>query len=232
MTEILEPGLYVTGTPIGNLEDASARAIRVLGTVDCILAEDTRHTRKLLARYALKTPLLSCHKFNEASRLRTIRERVESGESLALVSDSGMPGISDPGSRTVAACREAGIPVWIVPGPCSVTAALALSGMPADRYTFVGFPPVKSGARARILEESTKNPYTVVLFESPHRILKLLDQLDSLIPHRALFVGRELTKRFEEAVSGTPSELRDIFSRRSIKGEFVVVIAPADRKEC
>jgi 16S rRNA (cytidine1402-2'-O)-methyltransferase len=230
MPRSLEPGLYITGTPIGNLEDVSARALRILGGVDCILAEDTRQTRKLLARYDLRTPLMSCHKFNEASRVEGIRERVERGEALALVTDSGMPGISDPGARTVSACREAGVPTWVGPGPCSVSSALALSGMPADRYSFYGFLPVKPGARGRFLEEIAADPHTAVLFESPHRIMKLLEQLEASVPQRLLVIGRELTKRFEEAVTGTPGEVRRHFSDRAVKGEFVVVIAPAGRK--
>ena len=220
------PGLYVVGTPIGNLDDISPRALDTLRDADAILAEDTRHTRKLLSRYDIHTPLISCHSFNEARRSDDILRRLDAGAVLALVSDSGMPGISDPGSRVVAACRAAGHPVYVVPGPTAVTAAVSLSGFGGAGFMFDGFLPHKSGARRRRLAELLDYDVPVVLYESPHRALKLLGELQDLAPDRRLFIGRELTNRFEESLVGTPAEVASAFEGRAPKGEWVVVIAP------
>lgn len=224
----MESGLYVVGTPIGNLEDLSPRARATLGGADAILAEDTRVTQKLLARFELHTPLISCHRFNEAGRVAQVTDRIASGQALALVTDSGMPGVSDPGARVVAACRDLGLPVFVVPGPSSVTAAVALSGFESYGFHFGGFLPHKSGARRRRLEEMASLPVPVVLFESPFRFLKLLDEVEEIMPGRALYAGRELTKKFEESRWGTAAALRAHYADRALKGEFVVVIAPAE----
>lgn len=218
-------GLYVVGTPIGNLEDMSSRAIETLRNVNGILAEDTRHTRILLERYGIRTPAFSCHKFNEAARVEGILARLRAGESMALVSDAGMPGVSDPGSRMVAACRKAGIPVICVPGPSSVTAAISLCGFPGAGFVFAGFTPRKSGALRKFLQELAACPVPVAVFESPFRLLKLLDEIEATLGDRELFVGRELTKRFEETRWGDATELKRRFMGRTIKGEIVVVIA-------
>lgn len=223
----LPPGLYVVGTPIGNLDDISPRALDTLRRVSAILAEDTRHTRKLLSRYDIHTPLISCHKFNELRRADPVLEQIRAGAALALVSDSGMPGVSDPGARMVAACRRAECPIHAVPGPSAVTSAIALCGFGGAGFVFDGFLPHKSGARRRRLTELLKHDVPVALYESPYRAMKLLTELNELAPDRELFVGRELTKRYEESITGRPGDILAKFEGRAIKGEWVVVIAPA-----
>lgn len=224
---MLKPGLYVVGTPIGNLQDVTFRAVAVLKEVHAIAAEDTRETRKLLERYDIHAPMLSCHKFNEASRVEQVVERIRQGDAVALVTDSGMPAVSDPGSRMVAACRAAGLYVTVVPGPSAVTAAVALSGFGGHGFLFEGFLSHKSAARRKRLEELLKSQQPVVLFESPHRLLKLLEELQDLAPARQVFIGREMTKHFEDLMWGTASELAARFAGRAVRGELVVVIAPA-----
>ena len=169
--------------------------------------------------------MLSYHKFNEAARVDEIIQRIRSGLALALVTDSGMPGISDPGARIVAACHREQIPVFVVPGPSSVVSAIALSGFESTGFVFGGFLPHKPGPRKRRLEELLKAGLPVVLFESPYRVLKLLDEVEAAAGPRRMFVGRELTKHFEQGLSGTPAELRAHFAQRAPKGEFVVVVA-------
>ncbi len=225
----MNPGLYIVGTPIGNLQDITLRALETLRDVSLILAEDTRQTRKLLDRHNLRTPMLSYHKFNEAARAAEIVARLQAGEAIALVSDSGMPAVSDPGARLVAVCREAGLPIAVVPGPSAVTSAIALAGMPARGFVFAGFLPHKSGARKRELAEWGKQTLPVVFFESPYRLLKLLDEIEATLGARNLFIGRELTKHFEEHLRGTPAEIRAAFAKRTVKGECVVVLAPAGK---
>ncbi|MBW7909488.1 MAG: 16S rRNA (cytidine(1402)-2'-O)-methyltransferase [Kiritimatiellae bacterium] len=223
----MTPGLYIVGTPIGHLQDITLRALETLRDVSLILAEDTRQTRKLLERHGLHTPMRSYHKFNEAARAEEIVARLRAGEAIALVSDSGMPAVSDPGARLVATCREAGLPIAIVPGPSAVTSAIALAGMPARGFVFAGFLPHKSGARKRELADWGRQTLPVVFFESPYRLLKLLDEVEAVLGPRELFVGRELTKHFEEHLRGTPAEIRASFAKRPVKGECVVVLAPA-----
>lgn len=223
----MTPGLYIVGTPIGNLQDITLRALETLKSVSLILAEDTRHTRLLLDRHGIATAMLSYHKFNEAARVDEIIRRIRSGLALALVTDSGMPGISDPGARIVAACHREQIPVFAVPGPSSVVTAVALSGFESTGFVFGGFLPHKPGPRKRRLEELLKADLPVVLFESPYRMLRLIDEVESVAAARRIFVARELTKRFEEGLSGTPAELRAHFTQRVPKGEFVVIIDTA-----
>lgn len=224
----LPPGLYLVGTPIGNMEDVTLRALRVLRTASTVLAEDTRRTRHLLDRHGISRPTLSCHKFNERARIDEILHRIRAGESLALVTDAGMPGISDPGARAAAAVRAAGLPVAVVPGPCALTAAVALCGASESRgFLFEGFLDHKTAARRRRLRELADFPVPVAFYESTHRILKLLAEVEEeLGPGRRLFIARELTKKFEETVLGTPAELRAHFAVRSIKGEFVAILFP------
>ena len=222
----MEAGLYLVGTPIGNLQDITYRAVEVLKTVDFILAEDTRQTRKLTNHYGISTPLKSCHKFNEASRASAVLEAISQGKAVALVTDSGMPAIADPGSRIVAACHEQGLKVFVIPGPSALTSALALSGMGGAAFHFAGFLPHKSGARARLLAELGAYPCPVVLFESPYRFLKLLDEIAAVLGQRQICVAREMTKIHEESLCGTPDAIKTAFAGRAIKGEFVVVIAP------
>ncbi|MGD9874628.1 MAG: 16S rRNA (cytidine(1402)-2'-O)-methyltransferase [Kiritimatiellia bacterium] len=226
---VMETGVYIVGTPIGNLEDITARALRTLREANVIMAEDTRHTGILLARYEIRTPMVSCHKFNEAYRFERIRDEVAQGHAVAMVTDAGMPGISDPGARTVRMCRAAGIPVWVIPGPCAVSAAMSLSGMGDAGYHFEGFLPHKSGGRQRRLEELSHETLPVVFYESPYRLIKLMDQIEQFVGPRRIFVGRELTKKFEEGISGTPAEIRASFEKRSVKGEIVVIMAPAEK---
>ena len=225
----LAPGLYLVGTPIGNLEDVTLRALRVLRSAAHILAEDTRHTRLLLDRHGIRTPLISCHKFNERAREEEILSRIRAGEALALVTDAGMPGISDPGARAADAVRAAGLPVTVIPGPCALSAAVALCGAVESRgFLFEGFLDHKTAARRRRLLELAAFPAPIVFYESTHRILKLLDEVEQeLGPARRLFIARELTKKFEETVAGTPAELRAHYATHSLKGEFVVILLPA-----
>jgi 16S rRNA (cytidine1402-2'-O)-methyltransferase len=175
---------------------------------------------------------LSCHKFNEASRVDGIVQRIQGGAAIALVTDSGMPAVSDPGSRMVAACRRAGVAVTAIPGPTAVTTAVALSGFRGSGFVFAGFAPRKSGALRRLLGELGECPVPVVLYESPYRMIKLLGEIEGVLGDRPVFVGRELTKKFEETRVGTPAELMAAYAGRTVKGEIVVVIAPrVDRHE-
>ena len=222
-------GLYVVGTPIGHLGDVTARALDTLRGADAILCEDTRITRRLLDRYGIRAEMVSCHKFNEAARTESAVARIRGGAVLALVTDSGMPAVSDPGSRIVAACRAAGLPVTAVPGPSAVTTALALCGFAGGAFSFGGFLPHKPGARAKRLAELLARDEAVVLYESPFRLLRLLDELEAAAPARTVFVGRELTKHFEECLTGTPREIRAAFEGRTVKGELVLVVAPPPR---
>lgn len=224
----MEAGLYIVGTPIGNLGDISHRALETLKGVDLIVAEDTRHTRRLTDRYEISTRLMSCHKFNEQQRAEQIIEKINHGQAVAMVTDAGMPCISDPGARVVRLCREAGIPVTAIPGPAAVTTAVALSGLGENGFIFAGFLPHKSGGRKRDLEKWMDADLPVVLYESPFRLLKLLGEIEThLGTDRKVFVAREMTKKFEELSFGTPGEIRSSYGDRNVKGECVVVIAPS-----
>jgi 16S rRNA (cytidine1402-2'-O)-methyltransferase len=223
----LTPGtLYLVATPIGNLEDITLRALRVLRECDVVAAEDTRHSGRLLQHFGISKPLLSYFQFNEARRSEEILERLQRGEKVALVTDAGSPGISDPGARVVAAAREAGLRVEAIPGPCALVAALTASGLPTDEFHFIGFLPHKSGQRRRQLESLRTVPGTLVFYESPFRIVKLLEELAELYPMRKLVLARELTKKFEEFKSGLPGPLLEKIRSKALKGEFVVVMAP------
>lgn len=224
----LVPGtLYLVATPIGNLEDITLRALRTLRECDVIAAEDTRRTGQLLKHFEIRKPLLSYFAFNEARRSEEILERLRRGERVALVSDAGSPGISDPGERVVRAALEAGLRVEAVPGPCALVAALTASGLPTEEFHFIGFLPHKSGQRRRQLEALAAFAGTLILYESPYRITKLLGELHEVFPTRTVVLARELTKRFEEQLRGTPGELLTRLGERSPKGEFVVLIGPA-----
>lgn len=223
----MNPGIYIVGTPIGNLEDISRRALDTLQAVQCILAEDTRHTRHLLQRYQIRTPLISCHRFNEAARVPWVLARVRSGAAIGLVTNAGMPGISDPGARIVAAGRQAGLRLTVIPGPSAATAAVSLSGFGGAGFHCEGFLPRKAGARRRRLEELRLLPVPVVLFESPYRCLALFDELHAICPERELCLARELTKAHEECMWGSAAELRARVAARRVRGELVVVLAAA-----
>ncbi len=226
----MEPGLYLVGTPIGNLGDITLRALEVLRDCDVILAEDTRHTLKLLNHYEIRKHLISCHRFNEASRTVAVVRRIAEGGSVALVSNAGMPGISDPGTRVLRACREAGLPVTAIPGPTAAATAAALSGWADEGFHFEGFLPPKSGGRARRLEELRTSPLPVLLYESPHRMARLLSELHAAFGDRPVQVFRELTKKFEERLEGPAEDLLREWESRHLKGECVVVVAPLDKR--
>lgn len=224
----LQPGnLYLVATPIGNLEDITLRALRTLRECDIVAAEDTRRTGLLLKHFGISKPLLSYFQFNEAKRSEQILERLGRGEKVALVTDAGSPGISDPGERVVKAAVAAGYRVEPVPGPSALVAALTASGLPTDEFHFIGFLAHKSGQRRRKLESLKDLPGTLVLYESPYRIEKLLEELNEVMPERDVVLARELTKKFEEFLRGKPAELMDLAKKRSLKGEFVVLAAPA-----
>ena len=221
----LESGtLYIVATPIGNLEDITLRALRVLSECDLVAAEDTRRTRQLLRHFEIRKPVVSCHQFNEAKRGVSLMRRLESGETIALVSDAGTPGISDPGERLVNATLAAGHRVEPVPGACAAIAALSAAGLPMDQFFFGGFPPYKSGQRRNWLAAKAMVPGILVLYESPHRILKLLGELSISWPKCPVVVGRELTKKFEEFQRGTPSEILAHMDKSKPRGEFVVLV--------
>jgi len=222
--EPLDPGLYIVATPIGHLGDLSFRALETLKHVDHIFAEDTRRTKKLLHHYELKTPLTSYHAFNEASRVQSILDLMQEEQAIALVTDAGMPCVSDPGARLVLACQQADLPFTVIPGPSAVTTALALSGFPGDNFSFLGFLPRKKGARGKMLELWITQPTSLILFESPYRLKALLEELKLLIPDRTLFIGRELTKMFEEKLWGTAHELLEQLGEKTVKGEITLVI--------
>jgi 16S rRNA (cytidine1402-2'-O)-methyltransferase len=216
--------LYLVATPIGNLEDITLRALRVLKECDVVAAEDTRHTGQLLKHFGISKPMLSYFQFNEARRSEEIIERLRGGAKIALVTDAGSPGISDPGERVVRAARAAGLRVESVPGPCALVAALTASGLPTDEFHFIGFLPHKSGQRRKQLEALKAFAGTLILYESPYRVEKLLGELAEVLPGRRVVLARELTKKFEEYVGGTAQELLDLAKKRSWKGEFVVLV--------
>ncbi|HEX5449712.1 MAG TPA: 16S rRNA (cytidine(1402)-2'-O)-methyltransferase [Gaiellaceae bacterium] len=219
--------LAVCATPIGNLEDVTLRVLAVLRDVDIVLAEDTRHTRGLLERHDIRATLLSYHEHNEAARTAELVPRLLAGEQMALVSDAGLPGISDPGLRLIQAAHEAGVEVTVLPGPSAVETALVASGLGADRYAFVGFLPRRGGELAALWQETAVWGMPIVAFESPKRVGKALASLAEFDPQRAVAVCRELTKRFEEVVRGTAAELSVLFGD-DVRGEITVVVdAPA-----
>ncbi|MCX7925379.1 MAG: 16S rRNA (cytidine(1402)-2'-O)-methyltransferase [Fimbriimonadales bacterium] len=216
--------LYVVATPIGNLQDITLRALETLKAVDCIAAEDTRHTKKLLQHYGIETPLISFHQHSGAGRIEQIIRRLQGGESVALVTDAGTPGISDPGGALVEAAHQAGIRVVPVPGASAVTAVLSVAGLPAHRFRFEGFPPRKEGARRRFFENLRGEDAPVVFYESPHRLLKTLQTAYEVLGDCSVVVGRELTKQFEEVFRGRLSEAIAHWQAKPPKGEFVVIV--------
>ena len=218
--------LTVVPTPIGNRQDITLRAIDALRDADLIAAEDTRHSGMLLHHLGIKKPFVSLHEHNEAARTAELTDRMAAGLRVALVSDAGMPGISDPGHRLIRACVERGLPVTVLPGPSAVTTALVGSGFPSDRFFFGGFLPVKSGRRAAEIARAAGRDGTSIYFESPHRILRTLEALRECCPDRQVCVARELTKTFEEYRRGTPSELIAHYEKHPPKGEITLLVAP------
>jgi len=216
--------LYVVGTPIGNLSDLTFRAETTLKAVNLIAAEDTRTSKKLLRHYNIDTPLIAYHDNNEINQARNLINKLNSGDSIAIVSDAGTPCISDPGYRAVNLAKKEGIEVITIPGPSAVTAALSVSGLPTDHFYFEGFLPPKKGRRTRFeLLESL--PATVVIFESPHKVLRTLRDIHNYWGNRIISVCRELTKIFEESFLGTVEDAENYFSKSKPKGEFVVLVA-------
>ncbi|KAE8712706.1 pentatricopeptide repeat-containing protein [Hibiscus syriacus] len=221
----LKPGLYLVGTPIGNLEDITLRALRVLKSADVILSEDTRHSWKLLHYYSIKTPLLSYHKYNESQREQTVLERLKQGEIIALISDAGMPGISDPGTELAKICVDENIPVIPIPGPSAFLTALSASGLSTDEFTFVGFLPKHASSRKERLMTSASEKPTQIFYVPPHKLSQFLEE-SSLIfgDSRQCVIARELTKMHEEFWRGTLGKAKEAFLTRQPKGEITLLI--------
>lgn len=226
--------LYIIATPIGNLGDISYRALELLEQVDLIAAEDTRHSRRLLDHYHIDTPMLSLHEHNEHERIAALIERLESGQKIALISDAGTPLISDPGARLVAAVRQAGYRVSPVPGPCAAIAALSASGLPTERFLFIGFLPTKHQQRLQKLEDVVSSTATLVFYEAPHRIVQFLGELLSLdLGQRQIAIARELTKTYETFFLGSVEEANAwlLADDNQQKGEFVVMLQGAEAEK-
>ncbi|MFN6468557.1 MAG: 16S rRNA (cytidine(1402)-2'-O)-methyltransferase [Nostoc sp. SerVER01] len=218
--------LYVVGTPIGNLEDITFRAVRILQTVDIIAAEDTRHTGKLLQHFEIKTPQVSYHEHNRTSRIPELLQYLANDKAIALVSDAGMPGISDPGYELIKACIEAGISVVPIPGASAAITALSAAGLPTDRFVFEGFLPAKTQQRRQHLESLQTESRTLIFYESPHRLQDTLQDLAEILgSDRQIVLARELTKLYEEFWRGTIAEAMAHYSQREPQGEYTLVVA-------
>ncbi|MBU4332001.1 16S rRNA (cytidine(1402)-2'-O)-methyltransferase [Patescibacteria group bacterium] len=218
--------LYIVATPIGNLSDITLRTLDTLKQVDLILCEDTRHTQKLLSHYNIKTPTLSYHQHSRLTKLEQIIKLLEAGKNLALVTDAGTPGISDPGGKLVAEVVEKlgdGVKIETIPGPSALTAAISISGLPTDSFIFLGFLPTKKG-REKLFKEIAESKRTIVFYESPHRIIKTLNSLKEHCGSQQLVVCREMTKKFETTYRGVASEVLEKLSQDKIRGEFVVIV--------
>lgn len=227
--------LYVCATPIGNLDDVTVRLVNTLRAVALICAEDTRHTQKLLARLEIHTPLTSYHAHSGAGKLKSLIDQLKAGDSLALVTDAGTPGVSDPGPDLVRAAAEAGIPVVPIPGACALAAALSVSGLDAQRFSFLGFLPRKPGKLRKALEVALAREETIVIYESPYRVTHLLKALAELSPPQPVVVCRELTKKFEETLRGSAREIAELLTERQqrekeLRGEFVVLIGTLEQR--
>jgi 16S rRNA (cytidine1402-2'-O)-methyltransferase len=221
--------LYLVATPIGNLGDISQRALEILGSVDIVAAEDTRHSGNLLKHFNIKARLTSYHQHNEARRTAELVEELQAGRSVALITDAGMPGVSDPGHRLLRACIERELKYSVIPGPSAVLTALIGSGFDASQFFFGGFLPVKSGQRERELTRAAERSETTVFFESPHRILKTLEAATRILPDRKICVARELTKQFEEYRTAEAAALLTHYTSHPAKGEIAIVIESRQR---
>lgn len=221
--------MYLVATPIGNLEDVSRRALRVLGEVQVVAAEDTRHTRRMLEHFGIATPLVSLFEHNERSRTAALLERLAGGDHVAVVTDAGSPGVSDPGYPLVRAAIAAGVRVESVPGPSAVIAALQISGLPTDSFLFVGFLPPKGAARRRRLAELYERRETIIAFESPHRIDRCLADLETVWGERPVALAREITKVHEQVLRGTAAEVRAALTTERRRGEMVLVLGGRTR---
>jgi len=222
--------LTIVPTPIGNRQDITLRALEALQAADVVAAEDTRHSGMLLQHLGIKKPFVSLHEHNEAARVEELAGRMASGTKIALITDAGMPGISDPGHRLIRSCIERGLPVTVLPGPSAVITALVGSGFPTDRFFFGGFLPVKSGRRANEIALAAARSETSIYFESPHRIERTLEALHAACPDRPVCVARELTKTFEEYRRGLPAEVLAHFQKHPPKGEITLVISADGKK--
>jgi 16S rRNA (cytidine1402-2'-O)-methyltransferase len=221
--------LYVVATPIGNLEDVTLRALRILREVDQIACEDTRQTRKLLDRHGISTRLISYHEHNEQTRAQELLRDVEAGKNIALVSDAGTPLIADPGFRIVTLARERGIQVSPIPGPSALISALSASGLPTDSFYFGGFLPAKKTQRRKVLEAMKDYPGTLVFYEAPHRIVESLQDIADVLGPRPVTLGRELTKIHEEFLAGRASELLSVLANRpQLKGEITLMVGKSE----
>lgn len=223
--------MFLVATPIGNLEDVTQRALRVLAEADLVAAEDTRHTRRLLERHGIAGRLVSLFEHNERARIPFLLAELAAGRAVAVVTDSGSPAVSDPGYPLVRAAVAAGVAVVSVPGPSAVIAALQVSGLPTDAFTFTGFLPVKSGARRRRLEELGERRETIVAFETPHRIQACLADLEEVWGARPIALARELTKMHEEVLRGTAAEVRAALTPTKRRGEMVLVLSGKTRRD-
>ncbi len=229
-TRTMSGTLFIVATPIGNLGDITYRAVEVLRAVDAIACEDTRQTRKLLDHYGIQKPTFSYHEHNEAERTPELAARLHAGETIALVSDAGMPLVSDPGYRLVRAAIEEGIEVHPIPGPSAALTALSAAGLPTDAFHFAGFLPHKPGQRAKALEALADESATLIFYEAPHRILEGLEAIEQVLGPRPVVVARELTKIHEEFLRGTAEEIRgELAGRNTIKGEFTILVGKAAR---
>lgn len=222
--------LFVCATPIGNLDDVSLRLLATLREVALICAEDTRHTQRLLARHEIQTPLTSCHQHTSPAKIQMLADRLAAGEDFALVTNAGTPGVSDPGPQLVQAAADLNVPVLTIPGPCALAAALSISGFDAQRFSFLGFAPRKPGKLRKAVESALQREETLVFYESPYRVLNLLEALAQFAPQRLVCVCRELTKKFEESLRGSAEEVHQRLAERQqkekeLKGEFVVVVS-------
>lgn len=222
--------LYVVATPIGNLGDITQRALEVLKSADAIAAEDTRHSGMLLHHFEIKKPLISFHEHNEAMRTAQLAERLAAGENIALITDAGMPGVSDPGLRLIRECIRRELPFTIIPGPSSILTALVGSGFATEQFCFRGFVPVKSGGRERELRLAHDRAEATVFFESPYRLIKTLTVCAEIMPARPLCVARELTKKFEEFQRGDASALLTHYTAHPPKGEITLIVAGSEER--
>lgn len=223
--------LYLVGTPIGNLEDITLRALRILKEVDLIAAEDTRQTLKLLNKYEIKNSLMSYHEHNKKEKGAELIEKLKQGQNIALVTDAGMPGISDPGEDLVKLCIENNIEFTVIPGPTAFTTALVMSGLSDESFIFVGFLSAKKNEREAKLNELINEKHTLIFYEAPHKLLKTLESIKKILGNRKIAVCRELTKRFEQSIRGTVEEVISYFNVNEPKGEFVVIVNKAEKEE-
>ena len=224
--------LYIVSTPIGNLEDITLRALNILAEVDLIACEDTRTTKKLLSRYQIQKPLTSYHEHNEVEKAKELLSMLQGGKSIALVTDAGTPGVSDPGFRIVKLATESGVQVVPIPGVSAAIAALSISGLPTSSFAFFGFPPKQKKRLIEYLERLKNCPETLIFYESPKRVIKTLDAMSEVLGDRNASLSREITKMYEETLRGTLLEIKEILqSRESLKGEFTLVIEGASREK-